>query len=128
MSEKEPIVYIVDDDKSVRSALPRLMRSAGIRSMAFESAEQFLAYSRSAALACLVLDVRMPSMSGPELQQRLKSTDPELSIVFITGHFDEESKSLAMAAGALAYLAKPFEDRELLAAIRQAFRDDKGTR
>lgn len=93
--------------------------------MVFESAEQFLACSRPPGPACLVLDVRMPGISGMELQQRLNSTDSDLPIVFVTGHWDNDVRGRAMDAGALAFLAKPFEDRALLKAIRKAFRDGK---
>jgi FixJ family two-component response regulator len=112
-------VFVIDDDPSVRKALQRLIRSAGMDAEAFGSAEDFLAESHSPA-DCLVLDVRMPGMSGLELQQLLIAKEQPIPIVFISAHDDEECRRSALAAGATDFLHKPFEDRVLLDAIARA--------
>ena len=114
-----PRVFVVDDDKSVRRALGRLLRSAGYETELFDAAEAYLAREAPQPPACLVLDVRMPGMTGMELQRAVKGTPRELPIVFITGHADEEFSN-ALAEVAVRVLYKPLEDTELLAAIEQA--------
>lgn len=116
---QQPFVYVVDDDESMRNALRRLLRSAGLRADVFASAQEFLDRSRPGG-GCLVLDVRMPGMTGLELQKRLASTRPDLPVVLITAYATEALRQQALAAGASAFLTKPFEDRELLQAVERA--------
>jgi FixJ family two-component response regulator len=117
------LVYIVDDDASVRRSLTRLVRAAGYDAEPFESADAFLAANASSPPtrpACVLLDVRMPSMSGTELQQELARLDRVAPIVFLTGHGDVPMATRAMKAGAVDFLLKPFKDAELLDAIARA--------
>ena len=114
-----PLVYVVDDDESVLRALGRLLRSAHFRVELFASAQEFL-NRRCPGGVCLVLDVKMPGMTGLELQQRLASTDPALPVVVISGHRDEGVREQALADGASAFFFKPFEDRMLLDAIQRS--------
>jgi FixJ family two-component response regulator len=113
MSE-EPLVAIVDDDASVRCSAGRLIRSVGYRAEAFGSAREFLDSGRAANTACLILDVRMPSMDGLELQRRLASSDPPIPIVFITARASDEEERRALRAGAVAFLRKPVGKDALL--------------
>jgi FixJ family two-component response regulator len=122
----EPIVFAVDDDASMREALSRLFRSIGMRARIFASAEDFLVFKRSDAPACLVLDVRLPGLSGLELQREL--ADFGIPIIFITGHGDIPMSVEAMKAGAVEFLTKPFRDQMLLDAIRQAIQRDNANR
>ena len=126
MNPEEPIVFAVDDDVSMREALSRLFRSTGIRAQIFASAEDFLALKRPDAPACLVLDVRLPGLSGLELQREL--ADVAIPIIFITGHGDIPMSVEAMKAGAVEFLTKPFRDQALLDAIRQAIKRDCANR
>ena len=120
-SEKEQgVVYVVDDDRAVRDSLDLLLRSAGIVSEAFESAAAFLAGLRADRIGCLVADIRMPGMSGLELQQELNARKVEIPIVFITGHGDVPMAVNAMKAGAVDFLTKPFRNRDLLDRIEAA--------
>ena len=114
------LVAIVDDDRSVQSALKDLMESAGLSAQCFGSAEEFLESDRRGETACLVSDVRMPGMSGLELQSKLKAEGSRLPIIFITAHGDAELRSRAMAAGAIEFLSKPFDDEVLLDKVRAA--------
>ena len=116
--EQPGVVAIVDDDGSVRSALMGLLRAAGYRARAFASAGEFLASGPAREVACLVLDVRMPGMSGLELQAELAARSLRLPIVFITAHGDDEAQRRALQAGAIAFLQKPFDDEALLGSIR----------
>jgi FixJ family two-component response regulator len=116
-------ITVIDDDASVRKALKRLIRSAGMASHAFASAEDFLA-SPLPLPDCLVLDLRMPGMSGLELQQHLAAEHRPVPIVFISAHDDDQTRHAALAAGAAAFLHKPFDDHTLLEAIAQATADD----
>lgn len=120
MTLPEPIVLVVDDDESVRQSLSRLLRSAGLKSEAFASAEEFLARLPLAGLACLVLDLQMRGLTGLELQKRLAGTGWQLPIVFLTGHGDIPSGVEAMKLGAVDFLTKPVDDERLLAAVREA--------
>jgi len=120
VSAAEPIVFVVDDDSSVCRSLGRLLRSAGFRVEAFASAEEFLQRERNGARACLVVDVRMPGMSGPDLVDHLAIDGWSLPAIFITAHDDPHMRSRAIAAGAVAYLRKPFEGRALLDAVNAA--------
>jgi FixJ family two-component response regulator len=115
-----PLVSVVDDDDSVRESLPDLLRELGFDAEAFASAEEFLASDRIGRTRCLVLDVTMPGMSGPELQEELSRRGRALPIVFITAHQDESIRVRVLAAGAVACLLKPFSDTALLAAVNAA--------
>jgi FixJ family two-component response regulator len=119
-----PQVFVVDDDPSVCKALSRLLRAAGFQADTFESAQEFLRHPRPEAPACLVLDVQLPGLDGLGLQQSLANANVALPIVFITGHGDIPMSVRAMKAGAVDFLPKPFEDHQLLAAIRQAIAKD----
>ena len=115
-----PTIYVVDDDASVRESLCSLLRSAGMRVEVFASALDFLAHGQPAALACVVLDVRMPGLDGFGLQQHLSASGHEIPIIFITGHGEVPMAVRAMRAGAVDFLKKPFEDTDLLSAIELA--------
>lgn len=128
MREPNAIVLVVDDDVSVREALGSLIRSAGLRVETFASAQEFLARPRADAPSCLVLDVRLPGLSGLDLQKRMAEANLEIPIVFITGHGDVPTSVQAMKAGALEFLMKPFTDHDLLEAIQQAIKRDRDTR
>jgi len=120
MTKSAPVVFVVDDDESVRKSLRRLIRSMGFGVETFASAEDFLAHDVTASSGCIVLDIRMPGMSGVELQKRIIGTHRDLPVVVITGHGDEEMKKQALSVGAIAFLHKPFDDHVLLAAIERA--------
>jgi len=126
--ESGAIVYVVDDDVSVREALQGLIRSAGLRVETFRSAQEFLARPRPDLPSCLVLDVRLPGLSGLDLQKRLAEANLEIPIIFITGHGNVPAAVQAMKAGALEFLTKPFTDRDLLDAIEQAIKRDRAAR
>lgn len=113
-------VYVVDDDLSVREALSSLIRSTGLQVETYSSAAEFLAAPRQAGVACLVLDVRMPGLSGLELQGQLSQLNDSIPIIFITGHGDIPMAVWAMKKGAVEFLSKPFSDDDLLSAIRVA--------
>jgi FixJ family two-component response regulator len=113
---------IVDDDASIRRATRRLIKAFGLAVETFASAADFLASGRIAATACLMLDVHMPGLSGLELQSRLVGSEYHIPIIFITAFADETTRARALTAGACRYLVKPFEEDELLEAIRQALR------
>jgi len=121
----EAVVFVVDDDPAVREALCGLIRSVGLRAEAFASAQDFLNSPRPDAAACLVLDVRMPGLSGLDLQRELAGRIP---IIFITGHGDIPMSVRAMKAGAAEFLPKPFRDQDLLDAIGQALERDQEAR
>ena len=128
MNPEEPIVFAVDDDASMREALSRLFRSIGMRAEIFGSAQDFLIFKRPDAPACLVLDVRLPGLSGLDLQRELAAADCTIPIIFITGHGDIPMSVEAMKAGAVEFLTKPFRDQALLDAIHQAIRRDRANR
>jgi FixJ family two-component response regulator len=128
MGEPKAIVFVVDDDASVREGLGSLIRSAGLRVESFASAREFLARSREDLPSCLVLDVRLPGLSGLDLQKRMAEVNIEIPIIFITGHGDVPTSVRAMKAGAVEFLTKPFRDRDLLDAIKQAIRRDRTAR
>jgi FixJ family two-component response regulator len=119
-----PIVFIVDDDASIRAALSSLVRSVGLQVETFSSAKEFLQHKRPEAPACLVLDVRLPGLSGLDLQRELMEGNPRIPIIFITGHGDIPMTVRAMKAGAVEFLTKPFRDQDLLDAINQAIAQD----
>jgi FixJ family two-component response regulator len=113
-------VSIVDDDDSVRGTLQELLRSAGFSSRAFESAEAFLGSGYQRETACLITDIRMPGMSGLELQAKLNSERCRIPTIFITAHGDEEMRLQALRAGAVEFLPKPFDDEVLIESVRAA--------
>jgi FixJ family two-component response regulator len=123
-----PTVYIVDDDNSVREALASLVRSIDLRVESFASAKDFLRQKRADGPACLVLDVRLPGLSGLELQRELTDGGNLIPIIFITGHGDIPMTVRAMKAGAVEFLTKPFRDQDLLDAIQQAIERDREIR
>ena len=122
MSQDETIVYVVDDDHGVRDSLSLLLRSVGIKSAAYESAKAFLDAYEDDRVACLVADIRMPGMSGLDLQRELKERDIGLPIIFITGHGDVPMAVNAMKSGAMDFLQKPFRDQDLLDRINKALK------
>jgi len=128
MPEKKAIVFVVDDDVSVREGLGSLIRSAGLRVETFASAQKFLDSPRADVASCLVLDVRLPGLSGLDLQKRMAQANIEIPIIFITGHGDVPTSVQAMKAGAVEFLTKPFRDRDLLDAIQQAIKRDRAAR
>jgi FixJ family two-component response regulator len=125
LSESDAIVFVVDDDVSVREALESLVRSARLKVETFASAREFLANPPPAMPSCLVLDVRLPGLSGLELQKRMAECGLEIPIIFITGHGDVPTSVQAMKAGAIEFLTKPFADEDLLNAIQQAIKRDR---
>ncbi len=114
------LISIVDDDESMREAIQSLLRSVGFRAKTFASGEQFLQSDQIEHTACLILDVRMPGMSGLELQRRLMATQCRIPIVFVTAHGEEEARSRALQEGAVDFLLKPFSEEALLNAIQAA--------
>ena len=128
MSSESPVVFVVDDDSSLREALRRLITSVGLTVEVFPTAQAFLKALRPEAQGCLVLDVRLPGLSGLELQRELADTDAPLPIIFLTGHGDIPMSVRAMKAGAIEFLTKPFREQDLLDAIRQAIGRDRTAR
>jgi FixJ family two-component response regulator len=128
MAEEGPIVYIVDDDAGVREALDSLIRSVGFSVRTFASAHDFLGSKFSTAPGCLVLDVRLPGLSGLDLQRELSRAGVSIPIIFISGHGDIPMTVRAMKAGAVEFLTKPFRDQDLLDAIQQAVERDRVSR
>jgi len=125
MKPLDPIVFVVDDNLSVREALSSLIRSVGLHVETFASAQEFLRYQRPDVTKCLVLDVRMPGLSGLDLQRELIHSDGWIPIIFITGHGDIPMSVRAMKAGAIEFLPKPFRDEDLLDAIREGLERDQ---
>ena len=124
MSDPGPVVFVVDDDPSIRDALTSLIRSVGLGVETFGSAQAFLRHPRPNASGCLVLDVRLPGLSGLDLQRELAAAQITMPIIFITGHGDIPMTVQAMKAGAVEFLTKPFRDQALLDAIAQAIARD----
>jgi FixJ family two-component response regulator len=127
MSES-PLIAVVDDDVAIREAVQSLLRSVGLRAEEFASAQDFLQSGRLQDVACLIVDVRMPRMSGLELQQQLTTADCPIPIIFITAHGDAETRARTLRAGAVDFLDKPFSDEVLLMAVQaalQSFRRDQ---
>jgi FixJ family two-component response regulator len=120
MSDPTPIVFVVDDDVSVRESLELLIRYEGWQAEIFASADEFLSRSRALVPSCLILDLSLPGLSGLDLQKRIAGERPDMPIIFITGHGDIPSTVQAMKAGAVEFLTKPFTNDALLNAIRQA--------
>ena len=125
MSDGEAMVFVIDDDESMREALKSLIRSVGLRVETFASAQEFLESRRPNVAACLILDVRMPGLSGLDLQRDLVERNIHIPIIFITGHGDIPMSVRAMKAGAVEFLTKPFRDQDLLDAIQQALDRDR---
>jgi FixJ family two-component response regulator len=117
---KTKLVAIVDDDDSMRSALQGLLKAIGLPAQAFASAEEFLNSGQQHETACLIADIRMPGMSGLELQARLNAEHCRIPTIFITAHGDTKMRMQALRAGAVEFLAKPFEDEALLESVRAA--------
>jgi FixJ family two-component response regulator len=128
MKEAEPTVFVIDDDESIREALKDLLESVGLRVETFASAPEFLQSRRSDVPGCLVLDVRLPGLSGLDLQREMTDAKIQTPIVFITGYGDIPMTVRAMKAGAVEFLTKPFRDQDLLDAIQQALDRDAATR
>jgi FixJ family two-component response regulator len=120
IKEKSQLVAIVDDNESVRSSLEGLMKFVGIPALAFARAEEFLASDRKRDIACLILDIRLPGMSGLELQSALNAEHYRIPIIFITAHGDERVRIRAMRAGAVEFLIKPYDNEALLQTVRAA--------
>jgi FixJ family two-component response regulator len=128
MTEPDGIVFVVDDDASLRESIKDLIRSVGLRVEAFGSAQEFLRAKRSDVPSCLVLDVRLKGLSGLDLQKRLLDDEIGVPIIFMTGHGDIPMTVQAMKAGAVEFLTKPFRDQDLLDAIQQALDRDRSAR
>ena len=126
--EERPTVFVVDDDSSMRDALKNLFRSVGLNVETFGVAQEFLSKQRSKGPGCLVLDVRLPDVSGLDLQRQLADANIQIPIVFITAHGDIQMSVRAMKAGAVEFLTKPFRDQDLLDAVQQALDRDRATR
>jgi FixJ family two-component response regulator len=120
IQEQNRLVAIVDDDDLMRSALEGLLKAAGLPAQAFASAEEFLNSGQQRQAGCLITDIRMPGMSGLELQARLNAERCRIPIVFITAHGDEKMRMQALRAGAVEFMAKPFDDEALLESVRAA--------
>lgn len=118
-------ISIIDDDASMREAIKTLIGSLGLNVDEFSAAEDFLNSGGSQVCDCLILDVRMPGLSGLELQRRLAADNSQIPIVFITAHYNDEERRRAMEAGAVAFLSKPFTEQELLNAIGTSLAKDK---
>jgi FixJ family two-component response regulator len=125
MTFPDPVVFVVDDDASVRDAIRKLISSVGLRVETFGSANEFLNSKRAEAPGCLVLDVRLPDLSGLEFQRDLTQANVRIPIIFITGHADVPMSVRAMKAGAVEFLTKPFRGQELLDAIQEAIAKDR---
>src|SRR5271156_4721399 len=128
MKEPEPIVFVIDDDKLIREGLQSLIKSGGLRVETSASAKDFLAAKRPDAPACLVLDLRMPGLSGLVLQLKLIETNIQIPVIFITGHGDIPMSVRAMKEGAHEFLTKPVRGQDLLDAIQKAIASDRGLR
>ena len=126
--EKPKWVAIVDDDELMRSAVQGLLKEAGVPSQAFVSAEEFLASGAQHRSSCLITDIRMPGMSGLDLQARLKTEQIHIPIIFMTAHSDQRLRMRALRAGAVEFLAKPFDDDVLLETVRAALKDGAESR
>jgi FixJ family two-component response regulator len=122
-ADSSSLVAIVDDDDLMRSALQGLLKAVGLPAQAFASAEEFLESGQQSDTACLITDVRMPGISGLELQARLNADRIRIPTIFITAHWDERVRMQALRAGAVEFLAKPFDNHALLATVRAALED-----
>ncbi len=124
----EPTVFVIDDDPSVRKSVSRLLAAMGFRSEVFASAEDFLARGRHEGVGCIILDIRMPGLTGMDLQDELNKADYSMPVIFITGHGNVTTSVSAMKKGAVDFLQKPFDDEDLLQAVTKAVERDKGAR
>src|SRR6266852_8574278 len=120
IQRKTKLVAIVDDDDSMRTALQGLLKAVGLPAQAFASGEEFLKSGQQHQIACLIADIRMPGMSGLELQAKLNAERRRIPIIFITAHGDEKMRMQALRAGAVEFMAKPFNDEALLESVRAA--------
>jgi FixJ family two-component response regulator len=120
-----PTVFVIDDDAGVRASIQGLLKSVGLRSESFPTAQEFLCSKRPDGPCCLVLDVRLPGLNGLDLQRKLAETGVQIPIIFITGHGDIPMTVKAMKSGAVEFLTKPFRDQDLLDAIHQALDRDR---
>jgi len=127
-SAEIPTVFVVDDDANVRASIQGLLKSAGLRAECFETAEKFLQRKPSKGPSCLILDVSLPGMNGLDFQQKLRNAGLQIPIIFVTGYGDIPMTVKAMKSGAVEFLTKPFEDQDLLDAVRQALARDSATR
>ena len=125
MKEQDPVVFVIDDDRMIRDGLQSLIKSVGLRVVTFASAPEFLAAKRPDGPSCLVLDVRMPGLSGLELQLKLSEDSTRIPIIFITGHGDIPMSVRAMKEGAQEFLTKPVRGQDLLEAIQKAIASDR---
>src|SRR6266581_3285674 len=123
-----PTVFIIDDDRGMRQAIQDLVESVGLRAESFVTGEEFLSRKRTGDPSCLVLDVRLPQMSGLDFQRRLAETGMQIPIIFITAHGDIPMSVRALKSGAVEFLTKPFRDQDLLDAIQQALQRDRAAR
>ena len=128
MTPETPVIFIVDDDRGVRESLRRLIKSIGLEAEVFPSAQAFLGARRPDVPGCLILDVRLPGLSGLDLQRELIESDATLPIIFLTGHGDIPMSVRAMKAGAVEFLTKPFRQQDLLDAVRSAVERDRVAR
>jgi FixJ family two-component response regulator len=128
MARASGTVFVVDDDLSVREAVGSLLRSVGLKVQTFATAQKFLTSERPEVPSCLVLDVRLPGLSGLELQKKLIESCVDIPIIFITGHGDITTSVRAMKAGAVEFLTKPFRDEDLLRAIKESIKRDRAAR
>ena len=127
-SAEDSTVFVIDDDAAVRAAIEGLLKSVGLRSVSFGTAQEFLSTRRSDGPSCLVLDIRLPGINGLDFQRQLADTGVHIPIIFITGHGDIPMTVRAMKSGAVEFLTKPFRDQDLLDAIYQALDRDRATR
>jgi FixJ family two-component response regulator len=128
MKEEQPVVFVIDDDPSMRDSLQDLLQSVGMEARVFKSTQEFLRAERPDAPSCLVLDVRLPGQSGLDFQRTLAASGIELPIVFISGHGDIPMSVRAIKAGAIEFLVKPFRDQDLLDAIQGGIERDRSRR
>ena len=128
MSENKPVVFVIDDSPSVRDALDSLIRSVHLNVQAFGSIEEFLQFKRPDAPGCIVLDVRLPGLSGLDFQREMAKSNIDLPVIFITGHGDVPMSVRAIKAGAIEFLTKPFRDQDLLDAIYLGIERDRSRR
>jgi FixJ family two-component response regulator len=127
-SPPEPVVFVIDDDASVRDSLKNLLETVGLHAELFDSAQTFMKFQRPDAPGCLILDVRLPGLTGLEFQNELVKSGISLPIIFITGHGDIPMSVRAMKLGAVEFLTKPFRDQDLLEAVRVALDKDSACR
>jgi FixJ family two-component response regulator len=128
MTEEQPVVFVIDDDAAVREGVEDLLRSVGVEVRSFRATRDFMRSERPDAPGCLVLDVRLPGLSGLEFQRELAKSDIHLPIIFLTGHADIPMSVGAMKSGAIEFLTKPFREQELLDAIQLGIERDRARR